>query len=187
MDLMDAIYTRRSVRGYTDKPVDRGDVQKLIDAAIQAPNAMNTQPWAFAVIQDKAVLADLSNRTRLHLLSLMDKMPMLANYREMLENPDYNVFYGASTLVIICGKPNSGPTPEIDCALAAENLMLAARGMGMGTCWMGFVSMYLMAPEAKREFGLPEDYLVVAPIAVGYPVEEPGRMERNPADMVFWK
>jgi len=187
MEIREAIYTRRSIRAYQNKPVDRALIEQCIEAAVQAPTAMNAQPWSFAVIQDAAVLKDLSDRTKAHLLAVMDKMPALEGYRETIENPDFSVFYNAPALIIICARPDAGPAPTTDCATAAQNLMLTARSLGLGSCWIGFAGMYLSSAEAKRQFGIPEDYRVEAPIIIGYPDGEFSTMEKNPPQMIYWK
>lgn len=187
MNTMEVIHARRSVRKYTDKPVDKATVEKLIDSAVYAPTGMNAQPWVFGVIQNADILLDISNRTKAYLISMLEHMPALERYRDAFESADYNIFYGTSTLVLICAKPGVSPTPEVDCTLAAENLMLAACELGLGTCWIGFAQMYLGTPEAKQELGIPEDYLLIAPIIVGYPDGEPPAREKNPPEIAFWK
>lgn len=187
MDIKEAIYTRRSMRAYQNKPVDRALIEQCIDAAVQAPSAMNGQPWAFAVIEEPAMMNEISDRTKVHLLSLMDKMPAFERYREALSSPEFNVFYGAPALVIVLSKRDTSPIATVDCALAAQNLMLTARSLGLGTCWIGFAGIYLSSPEGRQHLGIGAEYDVQAPIIIGYPEAEFSRMERNPTEVLFWK
>ena len=187
MDIKEAIYTRRSIRAYQSKPVEKSAIEQCIDAAIQAPNAMAEQPWSFAVIQDAAAMKELSDRTKAYLMSIMDKMPAFERYRDWLSNPDFDIFYGAPALVIVCARPKTSPAPATDCAVAAQNLMLMARSLGIGSCWIGFAGIYLSTAEGKKSLGIPEDYRVEAPIILGYPQGEFSTMDRNPVDIVFWK
>ncbi|MTV50819.1 nitroreductase family protein [Heliobacillus mobilis] len=185
MNLQEAIYERRSVRKYTSQPVQREQILALLENAVQAPSAMNKQPWAFVVIQDKERLKTYSDRAKEMLLSEMDQKPYLARYRSLFRNESYNIFYNAETLIVILAKPQ-GPDPKTDCNLAAQNLMLAAHGMGLGTCWIGFAYPFLNRPEIKAELGIPPEYHAVAPVIVGYP-EEPSRpVKRISPEIVTW-
>jgi nitroreductase len=186
MELMEAIFHRRAVRAYTDRVVERGAVEILIRAAIQAPSAMNQQPWAFGVVQDVDLLARYSDRAKAHLLESLDTNSPLANYSDLLSNPDYNIFYDASTLVIICQKPGA-PSAAEDCCLAAQNLMLAAHGLGLGTCPIGLARPWSDLPEVKRELGIPADYAVVFPVIVGYPAQETPPVARKEPEILFWR
>ena len=86
MDLTQLLSERRSVRKYLPTPVAREQIEQLIQAAVLAPSAMNSQPWAFGVVQDAAALRDLSTRAKADLLAKLPQYPALAHYREMLEN-----------------------------------------------------------------------------------------------------
>lgn len=186
MDLMQAIATRRSVRKYRPEPVDRATLEELIQAATMAPSAMNSQPWAFGVITDAELLRSYSARTKALLLASAAEMPWVERYRRMFENPDFDIFYGAPALVLICARPG-GVHGEGDCAMAALNLMLAARDKGLGTCWIGFFAILLDRPEEKAALGIPEDYRIVAPIIVGHPDGDTPPPEKNAPEMLFWK
>ena len=186
MELMDAIYKRRSVRAYTDRKVDKATIEVLIKAATQAPSALNEQPWAFVVIQDAKLLAEYSDRVKAHVLKTMKPDSPLSAHRDVLTNPDYNVFYGAGTLIIICAKPEGVNAVE-DCSLAAQNLMLAAYGFGLGTCPIGFARPWLNLPKIKREIGIPANYTAVFPVVVGFPKGEMAAISRKEPEIIFRK
>ncbi len=186
MDLLEAIYSRRSVRNFKSEAVKREDMDKLLAAAVQAPSAMNSQPWAFSVIQDKDFLQGLSDRTKAYLLARLEQSPMLEKYRGLFKNPDFNIFYNAGTLLTVYGKPE-GANVEGDCSLAAQNIMLTAHSLGLGSCWIGFAQIFLDLPEVKQELGVPADYMVVAPIIIGYSAEAGRLLPKKPAQVIFWQ
>jgi nitroreductase len=186
MNAHEAIFARRSVRKYVSKPVPREAIEKLIVAAAAAPSASNSQTWAFGVVQDAAVLSDLDAKAKAHLLGKLDEMPLLAQYRPFLENPDYRLFYNAPALVVIYATPG-GLSPEINCTLAAANFMLAACEMGLGTCWIGLAAFYLSERAVKEAFGVPKRFNAVAPLIVGYgdgPMPPP---QKKPPNVVYWQ
>ncbi len=186
MDVMEAIYQRRSVRAYTGQPVDKATGEVLIKAATQAPSSMNEQPWAFAVIQDPKRLAAWSERIKAHVLQHLKPDSPLAKYRDILSGPDYHVFHRAGTLIIICAR-SGAHNGEEDCSLAAQNLMLAAHAMGLGTCPIGFARPWLNLAKSKREVAIPTGYKVVFPVVVGYPKGETAAVSRKEPKIVVWR
>ena len=187
MNTKDAIMTRRSIRNYTEQKVEKELIEQLIEAAAHAPTGTFAQPWVFGVIQDKDLLKRISDECKTGFLCMFGECEEMQHYCEVLRNQDFNIFYNAGTLILICYKTGTGPTPEIDCSLAAENLMLMARELGLGTCWIGFANVWLNSPEGKKFLGIPDDVNTVAPIIVGYPAEEPPVRERTEPAILFWK
>jgi nitroreductase len=183
MDLREAIYTRRAVREYSAEAVDEKTIRQLIDAAVQAPSAVNQQPWSFCVVRDKALLARISREARTHLLKTSPALLMSSpRFQQLLSNPDFDIFYHAPVLILISSAAES-PWAVENCTLAAENLMLAARGAGLGTCWIGFAQAWLGTPEGKAALNLPASYLPVAPIIVGHPKSPPPPVPRKEPDI----
>jgi nitroreductase len=186
MDVMEAIYQRRSVRAYTDQPVDKATVEALIKAATHAPSSMNEQPWAFAVVQDPKRLASWSDRIKSYVLQRLKPDSPLAKYRDLLSNPDYHVFHRAGTLIIICARPDAHNGEE-DCSLAAQNLLLAAYTMGLGTCPIGFARPWLNQARIKRSLSIPDGYVPVFPVVLGFPSGETPPVPRRAPEILFWE
>lgn len=186
MNLAEAIKNRRSVRRYSTHQVERNIINKLLDAAVQAPTATNAQPWAFTVIQDIDLLKKYSDEAKKLLIASNEHNPHLDKYRTMLSNPNFNIFYTAQTLIVLYGKSEAAQ-PNEDCSMAAQNLMLMAHSLGLGTCWIGFAVPFLSLPEIKHELRVPPNYDPVAPIIVGYPAVETPPVPKNPPIIFSWQ
>jgi nitroreductase len=182
MNLLHAIYTRRSVRDFTGEPVEDADIADLIDAAVQAPNAVNLQTWAFVAITSKALLKRVSAEAKVMALESLPDRPESAELRSRLKEPAFDIFYSAPALIVIW-TADPGEMATHDCCMAAENLMLAAHAKGLGTCWIGLVEPWLHEAKGKAALGLPPDARPVAPIIVGYPKEQPAPPGRRAAQI----
>lgn len=184
--LMDAIFHRRAVRSYRPEPVGRELIAKLLLAAVQAPSTMNQQPWGFAVLHGEKRLRAYSERAKLHLVRTYPTTFELRSRSELYENPSYDLFHGATTVIVIYAM--SGRLhPNEDCCLAAENLMLAAYSLGLGTCPVGFARPWFDLPEIKRELDVPDHYSAVFPVVVGYPAGLTAAPSREEPNVICWK
>ena len=186
--LLKALHSRHSVRAYTADPLDSATVQALLDAAVLAPTAMHEEPWAFAVVQNRQLLKQLSDQAKpLFVEEVRHRNAQGAAHSfEHFMRPDFDIFHGAGTLVIICAKQASHFVPA-DCWLAAENLMLAASAMGVGTCVIGSAVAALNVRKVKAELGIPEEYSVIAPIIAGVPAGDTPASPRKAPMVLAWK
>ena len=168
MSVADAIVQRRSVRSYAQGMLEHDTIRALLAAAIHAPTAVHEEPWAFAIVQGGALLKQLSQTVRAPSSDARERDQAEESRQNMARfaNPDFNIFYGAETLIVICAK-TAGAFVAADCWLAAENLMLAACAMGLGTCVIGSAVSGLNKRQVKAALSIPEAALVVVPIIVG--------------------
>jgi len=168
MELRQAIRSRHAVRSYRRQSVAEPDVRRLLEAAVRAPNAKNEQPWSFAVVQNRELLQQYSDQVKAQLRA--DGGGGSPASRALLLSESFDVFYGAGTLIVICGRTDSEHAAA-DCWLAAENLMLTACDLGLGTCPVGSAVAVLNSPKVKAELDIPRGLAAIAPIVVGYPDE----------------
>lgn len=142
MDVFEAVRKRRSIRAYEPTPVPEEKLERILEAARLAPSAENLQPWHFIVVRDK-------------------------DMRRKLARAPLAGFLGEAPVVIVgCGNRNSSPRWfAVDVAIAMQSMVLTATGEGLGTCWVGS----FREEEVRELLGIPEEYRVVALLAIGYP------------------
>jgi Nitroreductase len=179
--VIENIKTRRSVREFADRDVSDDDIKKIIDAGIHAPSGFNSQPWFFVVIKNREMMTRISDHCKPRLLAKLEEATgeTIEEFKKYLSMEEFNIFYDAPVLVIVLGN-NAGMTADYDCSLCAENMMLAAHSMGIGSCWIGSACFVQESAELLDELGITPDYRVIAPIVFGYELretEEPPKKE----------
>ncbi len=183
MDALDALATRGSARDYLPDAVSQDRLIQLIDAATHAPCAFNRQAWSFSVISDAALLDEMSREVKAFMTATRP-LALPEHLYEKLADPDFHVFYRAPTLIVISSKaPPPAPWAEEDCALAAQNLMLAAHASGLGSCWIGLSQRFFATPTGRALLKLGADETPLAPIIVGRPRAPVVATPRAPADI----
>lgn len=185
---------RRSIRSFTPEVVSDTAIQTLLRAAVQAPTAMHVEPWLFVVVQDRDALKRCSDVARATILEqphvykdLHDPSPTPKNggFLKTLGSPDFNIFYNAGTLVLVCARMTNSFVAA-DCWLAAGYLMLAATALGLGTCCIGSALVAVNSPTVKADIGIPDDVTVVAAIIVGVPGRPAAPTTRQPPRILSW-
>lgn len=158
MELFEALHTRRSIRAFTDQPVSESDLQTILRAAMDAPSAVNAQPWHFVVITDRAIL---------------DAIPDIHPHAAMCRTAQ-----AAIVSVAELALEKSPGNWMVDCSAAVQNILLAARGLGLGTVWCGlYPRQERMVPMAAL-LRLPEGCLPHALVPLGHPAQEFKRVDR---------
>jgi len=183
--VLEAIKSRRAIRSYEEKPVPESAIETMLEAATYAPSAINIQPWKFTIITSKTEIKDLSDLAKPALIQALPDAgnEALSALRKRLADPMYNIFYNAPLLIYV----SSAKTRYAiyDCSMAAQNMMLAAYSLGIGSCWIGTGVPIANEPKIKVELGVPEDYDVHAAVIFGYPKDGfPQAPPKQPAQVV---
>jgi nitroreductase len=158
MELKDAIFTRRSVRRFTDEPVSDEAIREMLDAARFAPSWANVQPWEFIVLRDRTLIEKITE-----------------TYSP--NNPARKCSLASSALIVVCAKSHLSGYKEgapvtrfdswhmFDLGMAVQNLCLRAHDLGLGTVVVGFMNH----DECRRILKVPSEYEVVVAVPVGKP------------------
>ena len=161
MDAIEMLKTRRAVRAYTRQSVPRNIIEDIIDCGRLAATAVNIQPWEFVVVTNADAL------------------------RRMAKTTDYGGFIADAPVCVVVVCRDTKYYLE-DGSAATENILLAARAHGLGSCWVaGDKKPY--AQEICRLVGAPQGYKLISLIPIGYPAESPEKAKRPLSDVLHWE
>lgn len=165
MNVSEAIMERKSIRAYQDKPIPSDVLEKIITAGRWAPNAGEFQ---ISVVLNNEIRQKINDETKKFMLASEG----FAKDRASL--PGYEPLYGAPVLIILSG-PEGLPFNAANTALAAENMLLEATGLGLGSCFLASPCWILNESDyatLAKEAGIPAGHVVQCAIIIGYPGAE---------------
>jgi nitroreductase len=177
--VIDAIEARRSIRAYKDTPVEREKLQLLAECGVKAPSAMNRQEWEVRIVDSKEWI-DNCTSAYLKAVEGTDK----AKY--MLTPTFKNIFRNAPAVIFVAAPEGLFAGENVGCL--AQNIMLAATELGLGTCFLGSVQMMFAEPamtDYVTSLGFSEGYHLRYALAVGYPDEKPDAKPRDLSKIKF--
>ena len=171
MDFFEVINKRRSIRKFTDKPVEKDKIEAIIDAAMRAPSARNARSSEFVVVSDRQMLSQLS-----------------------VAKPGGAAFIkDAALAIVVFANQEKSHLAIKNAAISAVYIQLAAQALGLGSCWSHMRGNAHNEQKSTNEYladllNIPEHLEVLSIIAIGYPDEEkaPYRGDELPADAVHW-
>ena len=161
--VLDAIFSRRSVREFKDRPVEPDLVRQILQAGVWAPSGLNNQPWRFAVITEPGMLKKFEPLTRYSAVIKSAKVliPVFVDTDAMYNEVKDHQAMGA----------------------CIQNMLLAVHALGLGAVWLGEILKSFS--EIRYLLELPASLELMAVLAVGWPVEKPRRSSRKPLDKVI--
>ena len=177
-EVIKTILARRAVRKYEDRPVSREDLELIVKCGQYAATGMGVQPWHFTVVTDKKVLDQLNEANKAIMLADPNTpAPVL----DMIHSGQFDTYRGAPCAVLVSGQDTQQNTIA-DCANAVENMAIAAKALGLDSCYLASYQVCLNAPGGdplKKMLGIPEGYVPNFALAVGYGAEEPEAAPRR--------
>ncbi len=164
-DVMNAILSRRSTRVFAEGKIKESDLDQILLAGQYAPSAMNSQPWHFTIVENMELISEIGEESKAIARGLDNDY-----LKKIGENENFKPFYNPDVVIFISGNKHQFTASE-DCAIAAQNMLLAAESLGIGSVYLGFPKLAFNGNK-KEEFisrlEIPKDYEVHVAISFGY-------------------
>lgn len=197
-EVISCIKTRRSIRNYSERNLPKEIIEEIINAGKYAPSAEDRQPWRFIVITKREFIKKLSEEVKRQIEKVLkNKRKWKKKFNELNDNRMIlflsavakskrdSIFFDAPAVIFIV--TDEMMFNDESCACCAQNMMLSAWSMGIGSCWIGFARFLELNNEIMKEIGIPEGYHISACLTFGYPEKIPKPSMRKPtADVIKW-
>ncbi|EIW15674.1 MULTISPECIES: nitroreductase family protein [Pelosinus] len=188
-EIIKTILTRKSTRSYKEDQMLDSDLELLIDAAIHAPTGGNSQSWNFTVIQNKEKLLELNSLVKESFANLIVDENTYRSKRTgkiSSQQETYSFYYNAPTLIIV-SNAREYSNAMADCSAAIENILLAAKSLGLASCWINQLTWFCDEEKMRKtltDYGIPENYIVCGAVALGYSASNDDKLvPRKKADV----
>ncbi len=171
-EVLNCILARRSTRNYQERQIEAVQLDTILNAAIWAPSGGNNQSWLFTAIQNHEILLKLNTLVKegFQRWTPDDDYPGKLSAKAVSEKENYNFYYHAPTLIIASNRPGY-ENAMADCALALENIFLAAQSLGLGSCYINQLHWLRNDPDLRDllyELGIPREHTICSAAAIGY-------------------
>jgi nitroreductase/NAD-dependent dihydropyrimidine dehydrogenase PreA subunit len=188
-----AVYERRSVRNFRNRPVPEPIIRRVLEAGRFAPSAGNCQPWKFVVVTNEALRTEMNNVVT----NALRMLYMTYTNDDLVKNlvPTYEadprpgswdprvilggigsiaagngpVFLDAPVVILILGDERAISGPEVNVGICGQNMNLVANSLGIKACWLGFSQVINMVPPLKEKLGVADPWRIVSGMVLGYP------------------
>lgn len=188
-ETMKTMLTRKSIRSYKEEQILDSDLELLIDAAIHAPTGGISQSWNFTVIQNKEKLLELNSLVKESFVNLIVDENTYRSKRTgkiSSQQEAYSFYYNAPTLIIV-SNDRKYSNAMADCSVAIENILLAAKSLGLASCWINQLTWFCDEVKMRKtltEYGISENYIVCGAVALGYSASNDDKLvPRKKADV----
>lgn len=184
--------SRRSIRFFKDKPVEKEKIRKLIEIGRYAPTASNTQLVEWLVLTDTEKINDIARQTVDWMRSVMKKnphSPRIAYMPMIIAAWDlgHDAVLRSAPALVVASAPKEANNGMVDLTLALSYLELAAPTLGLGTCWAGLLQGALLShPPLKETLGLPEHHPHHYPMMLGHPKAKYFRLPQRKPPKITW-
>lgn len=166
MDVLQAIFTRRSIRNFTGEPLSKEELETILKAGFCAPSAHNMQPWEFVIIKSTEKLEHIA---QLH--------------------PYANMLSQAGCAIIVCGDTEKQSLEGFlveDCSAAIQNMLLAAHGIGLGAVWSGIYPLPELIQLIRDTVKLPDTIIPVGMVVIGHKAQDSEPSDRYATEKLHY-